>query len=336
VLEKRALDLKLHQTKLNNLVKSNDLEIVKVAADGNCLLEATLLQTESGESVDEFRCTICSHIERNKQYYKTFTTVTDVYFDKCLEDLRGHGHWNNMLGDIMPLSISNVLCRPITIYSSKIAVIDIFPTLTGNDTPGQKLLYSLLTITGREHYDACKKKQRQSSGNQNAGQSGCIPEKNPENACQEGITLEDHPSTNQNEDTFNAPVDAQEETPNETDGEDVNITTRKTAEYLSPRSKPRSRKRKALPHKLNKNVRNQLRLTGKEYVSSRGKTISRRRMKQHNCSNCRFKCASKITEEERQTIFDLFWALDSYKRKTNFIVRMFLKKKVQVNQKGRK
>ena len=107
----RQLELKLHQTKLNNLVKSNDFEIVKVAADGNCLLEATLLQTGNGESVDEFRCTICSHIERNKQYKKTFTTVTDEYFDKGLEELRGHDHWNNMLGDIMPLAIYFRLCQ---------------------------------------------------------------------------------------------------------------------------------------------------------------------------------------------------------------------------------
>lgn len=121
-----------------------------------------------------------------------------------------------------------------------------------------------------------------------------------------------------------------------TDGDDVNITPRKTAEYLSPRSKPRSRQRKTLPNKWKKNVRKQLRLTGKEYVSSRGKTISCRRMKRQNCSNCRFKCASKITEEERQTTFDLVCALDSYKRNRTCVCQNVLEKECAGQSKRRK
>ncbi|CAG2211934.1 unnamed protein product [Mytilus edulis] len=61
-------------------------------------------------------------------------------------------------------------------------------------------------------------------------------------------------------------------------------------------------------------------MSGKEYVSQRGKPVHQKVVKSVDCSKCKFKCSQKITEENRQKIFDLFWSLESYERKKDFII----------------
>ena len=39
-----------------------------------------------------------------------------------------------------------------------------------------------------------------------------------------------------------------------------------------------------------KNVRKQLRLSGKEYINAKGQKVDARSLKPHNCQKCRYKC----------------------------------------------
>lgn len=89
---------------------------------------------------------------------------------------------------------------------------------------------------------------------------------------------------------------------------------------MTPLKKKLYRKRKATPDEWKKNIRKKLRMSGKEYVSQRGKPVHQKVVKSVDCSKCKFKCSQKITEENRQKIFDLFWSLESYERKKDFII----------------
>lgn len=58
--------------------------------------------------------------------------------------------------------------------------------------------------------------------------------------------------------------------------------------------------------------RKELRLHGKEYTTPSGKTYPERRVREKDCSRCRYSCSQNITSEQRQEIFNHFWSLDSY------------------------
>ncbi|CAC5414853.1 unnamed protein product [Mytilus coruscus] len=95
---------------------------------------------------------------------------------------------------------------------------------------------------------------------------------------------------------------------------------RKSHTFMTPPKKKLFKKRKATPEDWKKNIRKKLRMSWKEYVSQRGKPIHQKVVKSVDCSKCKYKCSQKITEENRQKIFDLFWSLESYERKKDFII----------------
>ncbi|XP_070212669.1 uncharacterized protein [Littorina saxatilis] len=93
---------------------------------------------------------------------------------------------------------------------------------------------------------------------------------------------------------------------------------RQQGPFYTPPTKQLHRERTAIPTGWKKNCRKRLRLEGKEYTSESG-NIKRAKSVQHvNCQNCRFGC-NKITSEERQNIFQAFYALTSYERQKDFI-----------------
>ncbi|MEW8548265.1 MAG: hypothetical protein AB2693_32575, partial [Candidatus Thiodiazotropha sp.] len=97
------------------------------------------------------------------------------------------------------------------------------------------------------------------------------------------------------------------------------ITPRKQAKFQSPRKRNSVRKRKANPCAWKKNIRKTLRLTGKEYTSVAGKKVSARKVQQSSCSKCRFKCTTNVSDEQRQSIFDSYWNLNSKDRQMDYI-----------------
>ena len=108
-----------------------------------------------------------------------------------------------------------------------------------------------------------------------------------------------------------------------------NLTPRKAAKFVSPVKKKLTRKRKATPQTWKKNIRKQQRICGQEYTSPHsGKKVPKRMLKPP-CSNCKFKCASVFTEEDRQRIFDSFWSLGAYERQKDFICSSVEEKKTR-------
>lgn len=62
----------------------------------------------------------------------------------------------------------------------------------------------------------------------------------------------------------------------------------------------------------NREKRKALRLYGKAYTTPSGKSYPQRRVRDKDCSKCRYNCSVNITAEQRQAIFEHFWSLDSY------------------------
>ena len=70
-------------------------------------------------------------------------------------------------------------------------------------------------------------------------------------------------------------------------------------------------------------------MSGKEYISQRGKNVPEKVVKLVDCNNCKYKCSKNITEDERRRIFELFWSLESYERKKDFVISRVEEKKTR-------
>ena len=81
------------------------------------------------------------------------------------------------------------------------------------------------------------------------------------------------------------------------------------------------RKRSKIPDpaKWAKNVRKKLRISGQEYISSRGKLMSGRKVQPKDCSACKKNCNVSFSEKERQKIHETYWRLPSDLTKRYFI-----------------
>lgn len=72
------------------------------------------------------------------------------------------------------------------------------------------------------------------------------------------------------------------------------------------------RKRVAQSARWKQNMRKKASNTGKEYVTFKGKVKSARAMEEPCNLSCRYKCRSKLSEEDRQEIFNKFWGLGDH------------------------
>lgn len=68
-----------------------------------------------------------------------------------------------------------------------------------------------------------------------------------------------------------------------------------------------------------KNVRKRQRNFRKGYISRTGKTVAEKSVKPPCTEKCRLKCRDKITEEQRQEIFECYWGLGTLKRQRDFL-----------------
>lgn len=220
-----------------------------------------------------------------------------------------------------------------------------------------------------EHYDACRKMTALDpmSSDQNIGEdqipSGQALDSNatctnqtittePASINQTGTIdaqFRDHPSSNEHVDeelpftaeplpvgldTIMTPQSCHAKTPKKDLGKKPStshqtFTPRKAAKFVTPEKKQLTRKRKAATDSWKKNIRKKLRLSGQEYTSPHsGKKVPKRAVKPP-CTNCRFKCVSVFTEEDRQKIFDSFWNLGSYERQKDFVCSRIEEKKTR-------
>lgn len=80
----------------------------------------------------------------------------------------------------------------------------------------------------------------------------------------------------------------------------------------SHRSKKLMKEARVSTSLQNREKRKALRLYGKAYTTPSGKTYPQRRVRDKDCSKCRYNCSVNISARQRQAIFEHFWSLDSY------------------------
>jgi len=67
-------------------------------------------------------------------------------------------------------------------------------------------------------------------------------------------------------------------------------------------------------------MRKAKRAKGEKYVSDKTKNdVSARSLKQVNCDRCCLRCSSRVTEEQRQVLFDTFYSMTTWEGQTAFI-----------------
>lgn len=66
---------------------------------------------------------------------------------------------------------------------------------------------------------------------------------------------------------------------------------------------------------------------GKEYKSRKGTVRAAKKMHERCLSTCRVKCSEKITEDERQHVFETFWALGDQNKQREYIAKLATKQK---------
>ncbi|CAC5379352.1 unnamed protein product [Mytilus coruscus] len=279
-----------HSKRLDVLLKSNGLCRQHVPAVGNCFFEAVSRQTTEKMDATTLRQLLYNHIEENADYYGEFLNSAEDNLCNEIELLRQEDSWQNNLSDTMPLAIANLLAR---------------------HTRKQEITLAYLCVPGHEHYDSVKKRviglQLESENElEICDDLDCQP-------SAADITIE---YSNENNDASTSGTPSKVQNPL---SDAVIITPRKQAKYQSPKKKRLTRKKKANPESWKKNIRKIKCQSGMEYVSDTGKTVKARSIKNHACSKCRFRCADKLSEDERLSLFNDYWNLKSYERQRDYI-----------------
>ncbi|CAH1102530.1 unnamed protein product [Psylliodes chrysocephalus] len=79
------------------------------------------------------------------------------------------------------------------------------------------------------------------------------------------------------------------------------------------------RKRKAKPESWKKNLTKRLRNEGKQYINKNNKLVRERRLGPPCTEKCKLKCKTKLTNEERQDIFNEYYNLPDLQSKRKFV-----------------
>lgn len=98
----------------------------------------------------------------------------------------------------------------------------------------------------------------------------------------------------------------------EDDGNESLLSTQ-----ISPLKKGRKRSRDESNWK--RNILKRLRNTGKAYKRKSDKLIAQREIKESCGEKCRLQCVTKITKEEREQLFNEYWALGSVTKQWTYI-----------------
>jgi len=285
---------KYHKARLDKLLSSNGLKRIPMTADGNCFVNAVLHQINEHNQISliSLRTDIADHLRDHYDHYRVFRSTRSVpnHDDKMeylleVDNIRNSGTWNTNLADCMPLAVANITKRPIRIYSSntQTPVIDVAPDLQEEPcTNNAPIFLACTAVRGQEHYDAVKRLDDTSSS-----------EKEPTNL---------------------------QKTPQRKESSQPQlITPHKKANYRSPCKRKLFRKRTPKTSEWKRNKRKIRRNKGLSYTSSTGILTEPRKVKSVDCSKCRFKCSSKISEENRQTLFSTYWNLADYEKQRSFL-----------------
>lgn len=215
-----------------------------------------------------------------------------------IEKLKRDGYWTSSVADLLPLVLANYAKRNIIIYTNHEdqPVVRIKPSNTESGAVADQsnsinLVYTSIPGTF-EHYDACLE--------------------NTQHEIFTAMPLLGDVNSKQNK-------QQNKETPHKKTTPVKKGTPRKRAVFITPEKKLLTRKRKATPENWKKNIRKKLRLSGAQYTFADGKSKAAKEMKPVDCSNCRLKCETKITSQQRQQLFESFWSLSNYQRQKDYV-----------------
>ena len=304
-IEKQLVEQEMKKVDL--ILRANNLSRKATTPDGNCFFESSAMQL--GMTAITLRDQLCFTLEQNIGEYIAFITNTGHPDDEKgyvsaylteIDKLKHDGYWTSNVADLFPLVLANYAKCRVFIYSNNDSqpVITICPT----DSTEQVSQYhkdirlAYTSIPGvLEHYDAC------------------IDELGDNMLIATPLAKEFLDNAN-----ISCSIQSQQNERRQSPLKEK-ATPRKRAVFVTPEKKLVTRKRKATPEHWKKNIRKKLRLQGDEYTSANGKVIPARSIKPVNCEKCRLKCETKISNEQRQKIFDSFWKLGSYERQKDFV-----------------
>ena len=288
-----------HIRRLNHLLSSNNLTLIQTDSDGDCFFNAIRCQISTENyTASTLRAYVCDHLMKNENSYIEFLQFSDdlspeqksqAYSEK-VQTIETAGIWNNDISDIVPVAVANIFNTKSTIFSSRVhnPVTNIEPTMGTSVTADTRkpFMLSFLAMRGFEHYD-------------------CVI-KSP------STTNHGHFASGSKQNTQQAPPQRS-----------PTVTPRKKADYKSPEKKKKSRKKTSNPSKWRKNIRKENKNMGKSYISpANKKLVPAKCLKPMDCTACRYKCSTKVSQVTRQNIFDHYYSPQmTYERKRDFICR---------------
>lgn len=110
---------------------------------------------------------------------------------------------------------------------------------------------------------------------------------------------------------------SQGEAPNGKSTENSSTVTVRKRKGNKAKKEPKKRTRNE--ETWDRNVRKRLRFKGEAYISVKGKLVEARNVREVDCSKCKFKCTSRINKQQQQILNELYWSLDTYKKKIEFL-----------------
>mmetsp|Transcript_59471 Transcript_59471/g.66558 ORF Transcript_59471/g.66558 Transcript_59471/m.66558 type:complete len:316 (+) Transcript_59471:529-1476(+) len=140
--------------KLRANLEADNLEIVKMAPDGNCLFRSISDQVfgDYGNAHLDVRSAVCDFIENKKDYFKVFLVEE---FELYLESVRQEGEWG---GNVEVVAAARLYKRNITVYSQTLAAFRIDHGESRSLGPDL-----LVSYHDNDHYNSVRRKVRPST-----------------------------------------------------------------------------------------------------------------------------------------------------------------------------
>ena len=144
------------------LIDANGLEMIKVAANGNCVFRSPVKSVKEANhllTAASLREVVCNHMTEFSDEYMGFSKSGEFY--TSVNKLAATGTWNINLADAVPLALSNLFQAKVLIFTSEQgkSLITVAPTLIDITHPHANqstcLYFAYMAIPGQEHFNAC-------------------------------------------------------------------------------------------------------------------------------------------------------------------------------------
>ena len=330
-----------HKERLVKVLNDANLELIEVYPDGDCFMAATAILV--GSDKQTIRKDICDFIIKNKENYLHLLTAVEL--DTEIQLLRNPGIWKLEICDSMPLTVANMLNRPIRVYSSTIDNFnfDVIPEGVDSidDARDRTLHYAYHCITGREHFDAAVPKEIHSLLEDDISFTEVQTEVSKSKIDETYVSLgtdsyiptsgesEEDQIDDSDRDPDYIPVANVNRTPQqqvnqtghvrvpETNNPSSTTNNEELVEFASSivsesmnnnTTERTSRKRARSKETWKQTVRKRQRNRGREYTNTQGNIVKKKSILPVSCK-CPHKCMMSFTEDSRELANNTFWQL---------------------------